>query len=161
MAKPLHIQRLEKALDLGPFMKYAEQTIRKNDEIENSSDDEGLKRDTYHDKELIFNAENISEDRKWLYNLFMSDTESDSDESDSERYIADMLKDHVREKRFRQKYHQNPTVSLPIRSCSCTDTFSFPERSVWILQRRSVIQSRHVSRNATICGRQTPQAEVR
>lgn len=113
MAKPLHIQRLEKALDLGPFMKYAESVLNENqnDEIENSSDDEGVRRHTYQDKELMFNSDNIGEDRKWLFNLLLSETESDSEISDTDKYIGEMLKEHVREKKCRQKYHQNPNVS--------------------------------------------------
>lgn len=114
MAKPLHIQRLEKALDLAPFMKYAEQVLSKNDDLDEDEDedlDEGV-RHTYQDKELMFNANNIGEDRKWLFNLLLSDTESDSEISDSADYIAEMLKEHVREKRIREKYHQNPNVSI-------------------------------------------------
>lgn len=112
MAKPLHAQRLENALALGPFMKYAETVLSKNDDTENSSEDEeGLKRPTYQDKELMFNSENIGDDRKWLYNLLLSDTESESEISDQDRYIGEMLKEHAREKRYRQKYHENPNVS--------------------------------------------------
>jgi len=112
MAKPLHIQRLEKALDLGPFMKFAESVLSSQNEAENSSEDEGVKRHTYQDKELMFNSENIGDDRKWLYNLLLSDTESESEVSDQDKYIGEMLKDHVREKKYRQKYHQHPQVSL-------------------------------------------------
>lgn len=112
MAKPLHIQRLEKALDLGPFMKYAENTLSKNDDIQSESDDEsGIRRQTYHDKELMFNADNIGEDRKWLFNLLLSDTESDSEISDVDKYVNEMLKEHKREKKIREKYHRNPNVS--------------------------------------------------
>lgn len=114
MAKPLHIQRLEKALELGPFMKYAENLLlqQNDEEIENSSDDDGVKRHTYQDKMLMFNSENIGEDRKWLFNLLLSETESSETEaSETDDYVAEMLKEHVREKRYRQKYHQNSTVS--------------------------------------------------
>lgn len=108
MAKPLHIQRIENALDLRPFMKYAESILSKNDEIGNSSEDGG-QRDDYH--ELMLNSENIGEERKWLYNLLLSDSETDSEISDEDKYIGEMLKDHVREKHYRQAYHQNPRVS--------------------------------------------------
>jgi chromatin-remodeling ATPase INO80 len=112
MAKPLHIQRLEKALDLGPFMKYAESILSKNDEIQSESDDEsGIRRHTFRDKELMFNADNIGEDRKWLLNLLLSDTESDSEISDVDKYMSEMLKEHKREKKLREKYHSNPSVS--------------------------------------------------
>lgn len=111
MAKPLHIQRLEKALDLGPFMNYAETVLSKNDDIQSESDDEQLRRQTYKDKELMFNAENVGEDRKWLLNLLLSDTESDSEVSDVDKYIGEMLKEHKREKKIRERYHRNPSVS--------------------------------------------------
>lgn len=111
MAKPLHIQRLEKALELGPFMKYAESVLSKNDDNSSDFDDEGVKHQ-FVNKELMFNAENIGEDRKWLFNLLLSDTDSsDSEISDQDKHIAELLKDHVREKKYRQKYHQNPNVS--------------------------------------------------
>lgn len=108
--KPPHIQRLEKALDLAPFIRHAESILR-NDTENSSEDEEGLKQPTYHDKEAMYNSENIGDDRKWLYNLLLSDTESESEVSDQDRYIGEMLKEHAREKRYRQKYHQNPTVS--------------------------------------------------
>jgi chromatin-remodeling ATPase INO80 len=112
MAKPLHIQRLEKALDLGPFMKNAESILTKNDESDESEGSEsGVRRHTYQDKEVMFNANHIGEDRKWLFNLLLSDTESDSEISDVDKYVSEMLKDHKREKKYREKYHRNPSVS--------------------------------------------------
>jgi chromatin-remodeling ATPase INO80 len=136
MAKPLHIQRLEKALDLGPFMKYAESVLSKNDEIENSSDDEGVRayENSYQDKELMFNSETIGDDRKWLFNLLLSETESESEISDTDKYIGEMLKDHVREKRYRQKYHQNPNVSASyVIKVQLSNNSPFLERAVWLL----------------------------
>lgn len=110
MAKPLHLQRIEKALDLNPFMKYAETVLSKNDDIQSEeSDDESGH--IYHDKELMFNVDNIGEDRKWLFNLLMSDTESDSEISDVDKYVSEMLKEYKREKKTRLDYHQNPSVS--------------------------------------------------
>lgn len=97
-------------MDLAPFIRHAESILR-NDTENSSEDEEGLKQPTYHDKEAMYNSENIGDDRKWLYNLLLSDTESESEVSDQDRYIGEMLKEHAREKRYRQKYHQNPTVS--------------------------------------------------
>lgn len=110
--KPLHIQRLEQALDLKPFMKEAEKILNRpidSDDDSNSSDyDKYL---NYEQKALLYNTEGIGEDRKWLYKLLLSDTESESEISDEDRYIAEMLGDHVRQKKIRQKYHQIPSVS--------------------------------------------------
>ena len=110
MAKPLNFQRFEKALDLKPFMKFAETVLSKNDDIQSEeSDDEN---GTYHDKELLFNVDDISEDRKWLINLLMSDTESDSEISDDvDKYVNEMLKEYKQEKKIRMDYHQTPSVS--------------------------------------------------
>jgi chromatin-remodeling ATPase INO80 len=142
MAKPLHVQRLEKALELGPFMAEAESILSKNDEIENSSDDESVRRHTYQDKELMFNSENIGEDRKWLFDLLLSETESESEISDTDKYIGEMLRDHVREKRYRQKYHQNPNVSISyVITVEVSQPNSALERSIWILQRGALVQS--------------------
>lgn len=70
-----------------------------------------MRRHTYHDKELMFNADNVGKDRKWLFNLLLSDTESDSEISDVDKYVSEMLKEHKREKRYREKYHWNPNIS--------------------------------------------------
>lgn len=42
VAKPVHIQRLEKSLDLGPFLSNIEQAFNNsvNDEDSNSTDDD-------------------------------------------------------------------------------------------------------------------------
>lgn len=49
-------------------------------------------------------------DRKWLQDILLSDTASEPDESDEDEYIREMLKDHVKEKKIRAKYYQNPHV---------------------------------------------------
>ena len=62
------------------------------------------------DKRHLFNFSNIQQDRSWLADVLLSDTESDSEISDQDEYIKEMLKNHVREKKYREKYHQNPNV---------------------------------------------------
>ena len=52
----------------------------------------------------------MNQDRKWLMDVLLSDTESESEISDQEEYIREMLKNHMREKKYREKYHQNPNV---------------------------------------------------
>lgn len=114
--KPAHIQRLEQALDLRPFMGEAERILNRaidsDDDELNSSDYE--KYLTYEQKSLMYNAENIGEDRKWLYDMLLSDTESESEISDEDTYVSEMLRDHIRDKKYRTKYHQNPIVSQHI-----------------------------------------------
>jgi DNA helicase INO80 len=53
------------------------------------------------------------EERKWLADVLLSDTDScDSEISDQDEYVREMLKNHVREKKYRKKYYQNANVSI-------------------------------------------------
>lgn len=68
--------------------------------------------DRQNDKLQIYNLSQIGPDRKWLQDILLSDTESEPDPSDEDEYIRDMLREHVKEKKIRAKYYQNPHVSL-------------------------------------------------
>lgn len=106
--------KLDEALNLKAFMAEAEAKFKKiyeSDEGTSSENEYQQKRPTFEEKNLIYNK-SVDDERKWLYNVLMSDTESDSSEiSDEDRYVGEMLKDYVHEKKLREKYHQNPTVS--------------------------------------------------
>lgn len=109
--KSIHIQRLEQALDLKPFMKEADKILNQpidSDDDSNTSDYEKCL--NYEQKALLYNTECIGEDRKWLYKILLSDTESESEISDEDKYVGEMLRDHVRQKRIRRKYQQNISV---------------------------------------------------
>lgn len=68
--------------------------------------------DRQNDKLQIYNLSQIGPDRKWLQDVLLSDTETDPELSDEDDYIREMLKEHVKEKKIRAKYYQNPHVSL-------------------------------------------------
>lgn len=70
--------------------------------------------DRQNDKLQIYNLSQIGPDRKWLQDILLSDTESEPEPSDEDEYIRDMLREHVKEKKIRSKYYQNPHVSLPL-----------------------------------------------
>lgn len=59
----------------------------------------------------IYNLSQIGPDRKWLQDILLSDTETDPELSDEDEYIRDMLREHVKEKKIRSKYYQNPHVN--------------------------------------------------
>lgn len=106
------LHTLASALDLKPFIREAETILNRVCDSDEETDSENeFKRPTFEEKELMYN-ENVGEDRKWLYNLLLSDTESDSEITDEDRYVGEMLKEHVREKKYREKYFQNPSVSI-------------------------------------------------
>lgn len=73
-----------------------------------------LSSDRQNDKLQIYNLSQIGPDRKWLQDILLSDTETEPEPSDEDEYIRDMLKEHVKEKKIRSKYYQNPHVSKPI-----------------------------------------------
>lgn len=69
-----------------------------------------IKIDKTKQKQLLYNFSCVGSDRQWLKDMLMSDTSSSSEMSDEDEYIKEMLKNHVREKRIRERYHQNPSV---------------------------------------------------
>lgn len=60
-----------------------------------------------NDKGLMYNFTNVGNDRKWLQELLLSDTDTEENVSDEDEYIKTMLKDHVKEQKYRKKYYSN------------------------------------------------------
>lgn len=57
----------------------------------------------------------IGSERRWLEDILLSDSETEASEiSDEDEYIKDMLRNHVREKKYRAKYYQSSNVSFSI-----------------------------------------------
>jgi hypothetical protein len=106
--KPIYFQRIEQALDIRPFMKEAENILNKNCDSDDSDENDLQKRPTFEEKANMFNEPN--DERKWLFNLLLSETETESEISDEDKYVGEMLRDHVRQKKLREQYHQNPNV---------------------------------------------------
>ncbi|CAD7093608.1 unnamed protein product [Hermetia illucens] len=123
LAKPLHLQRLESSLDMRPFMNYAQsvlsQRLTSSESSDSDSDNEtvnpgdkyynGIKTskiDRRNDKLHAYNFSQVDPERKWLQDLLLSDTDSDSRISDEDEYIRDMLKNHVREQKLRELYYK-------------------------------------------------------
>lgn len=70
----------------------------------------------------MFNFSQIGADRKWLQDLLLSDTDTDGDLSDEDDYIRTMLKDHVKEQKYRAKYYQNADVRVTV-ACNLSCRF--------------------------------------
>ncbi|GAB0098739.1 Chromatin-remodeling ATPase INO80 [Sergentomyia squamirostris] len=123
LAKPLHIQRLEAALDMGPFLAYAQdflsQPLTSSDESEvdwvvsgpsgKLSSISTTKEERTNDKIRIYNFSNVSPERKFIQDVLLSDTDSESDfpPGGEEEYVREMLKSHLRERQIRMKYYRN------------------------------------------------------
>nr|CAD7431166.1 unnamed protein product [Timema monikensis] len=132
MAKPLHIQQLENALDVRPFLAYVEQIVNTPITDESSSDSDfesrlnedelvkgsriinGIKiskDERRSDRMRLFNLDSIKEDRYWLRDLLLSDSSESSEDEDgpvTEEEIHSMLRLHLRRKRYAEQYHHNP-----------------------------------------------------
>lgn len=63
----------------------------------------------------LFNFTNAQSDRKWLCDVLISDSSDSSDDGEekpiTEEYFQEMLKQHVYEKKYRQRVHNKPEVS--------------------------------------------------
>lgn len=144
LAQPLHVQRLESSLDIGPFMAYAQNMLLRPLTSSDDSDSDinaeilppgdkiingivsskigkyivtkifkgnhNFFPDRRNDKQHMYNFSQVGADRKWLQDILLSDTDSDGEISDEDDYIRGMLKDHVKEQKYRTKYYQNANV---------------------------------------------------
>ncbi|XP_033245825.1 chromatin-remodeling ATPase INO80 [Drosophila miranda] len=148
MAEPPHIQRLEVALNMRPFMEMAKRVLKQplsssNDESdtdepglpqlkaepESDSDDSSTvgvvkckkasqrckkrlfcsKEERQSVKAQLYNFNDLTSDREWLYDILLSDTESDEAVTNEDEYIHQILREHIREQRQRKNYYKKPT----------------------------------------------------
>ncbi|XP_016960527.1 chromatin-remodeling ATPase INO80 [Drosophila biarmipes] len=143
MAEPLHIQRLEAALNMRPFMDMAKRALRKPLSSNEESDEEqvvkrepdalesddssivgvvkmrqsskrktrllGSKEERQSVKAQLYNFNDLTSDREWLYDLLLSDTESDDPTITEDEYVQQLLREHIREQRQRKNYYKKPT----------------------------------------------------
>ncbi|KAH8344440.1 hypothetical protein KR084_011817 [Drosophila pseudotakahashii] len=143
MAEPLHIQRLEAALNMRPFMDMAKRALRKPLSSNEESDEEqavkreqdgldsddsstvgvvrvkqsnrrknrllGSKEERQSVKAQLYNFNDLTSDREWLYDLLLSDTESDDPTITEDEYVQQLLREHIREQRQRKNYYKKAT----------------------------------------------------
>ncbi|TMW54018.1 hypothetical protein DOY81_000886 [Sarcophaga bullata] len=136
MAEPLHLQRLEAALDMRPFMHYARDilshplTSPEDTEVDdshgNETDDDdrmklpgetkkkkskklGTKQERQSVKVQLYNFNDLTADREWLYDVLLSDTDTETEISDEDDYIKDMLKTHLKQQKLRENFYKKPT----------------------------------------------------
>uniref|UniRef100_A0A182PRF4 Chromatin-remodeling ATPase INO80 n=1 Tax=Anopheles epiroticus TaxID=199890 RepID=A0A182PRF4_9DIPT len=62
-------------------------------------------------RERMFDFSTVGSERMWLKNLLLSETDTESEISDVDEYIHEMLKNHLREKKIREKYNDSPLNS--------------------------------------------------
>ncbi|XP_068249212.1 chromatin-remodeling ATPase INO80 isoform X2 [Palaemon carinicauda] len=121
-SKPVHVQRLEQALKLDPFLNYVQNVINQPiSDIDTASDSEpegevsiknGItrtKEERENDKSHLFNFEGLRKKRYWLKEVLV-DSDSDDDIDDSEftqEYLENMLREHRLRKHDQSHFYQN------------------------------------------------------
>ncbi|KAJ9576387.1 hypothetical protein L9F63_006743, partial [Diploptera punctata] len=131
LAKPLHLQHLERNLNVEPFLAYVEQIFKNPISDDNSSDSEsevhlsraeeakgnkivnGIKttrEERRSDKMRLYNFDNVKKNRRWLRDVLISDTDSSSDDDGpiTNHDLHEMLRLHLYRKKYQNRYHTNP-----------------------------------------------------
>ncbi|GFS53061.1 chromatin-remodeling ATPase INO80 [Nephila pilipes] len=128
LAKPLHLQRLEQAVRLEPFLNYIE-NVYSESQSDNENIDEGSHSDIDLDSEIfkekfnykqerrcdrlrLYNFSKVKKNRVWLKDILLSDSSDsdDSTESITEEDLHDMLKLHKYQKTAQTEFHNNPEL---------------------------------------------------
>ncbi|XP_044009153.1 chromatin-remodeling ATPase INO80-like isoform X1 [Aphidius gifuensis] len=126
MALPLHLQRLERSLNIYPFLTRKElfkdhvSDDKKSMSSELSGDDDNYSNSGLNEREearisklRLYNMENIGDERAWLQDVLLSDSSdsqsgTDNDEPITEEDFQDMLKFHILRKKYQGKFYQKP-----------------------------------------------------
>ncbi|XP_042901468.1 chromatin-remodeling ATPase INO80 isoform X1 [Parasteatoda tepidariorum] len=126
LAKPLHLQRLENAVRLEPFLDYIQNVFSESasSDADNADDfsrsdfelDEDIFKEKFNyrqerrcDRLRLYNFSKVKKNRMWLKDILLSDS-SDSDDSSgsiTEEDLRDMLKLHKLQKSAQDTFHKN------------------------------------------------------
>ncbi|XP_012284953.1 putative DNA helicase Ino80 isoform X2 [Orussus abietinus] len=127
MAAPLHLQRLERSLNVQPFLGQLNELFRDHvsDDDKSISSDSSEGSDIYNDgltkkeeeridKLRLYNMASVGDERRWLQDILLGDSSdssasgSDSDAPITEEDFQDMLKFHILRKKYQGRFYQKP-----------------------------------------------------
>lgn len=172
MAQPLEEKRLEAALDVRPFLSYAQKIVstpltssdESSEEDSENSDSTGSlrnfrklvygvkasKQERNEDKRYFYNLSSVGPERLWLQNLLLSDTETEQDISDEDEHIKDMLRMHLREQKYRAKYYNSRQNSqygyYGVGFLSSYDMFPEHRRSIVGVRKRKIKRGKKIEK---------------
>ncbi|XP_053615593.1 chromatin-remodeling ATPase INO80 isoform X2 [Plodia interpunctella] len=155
VARPVHIQRLEAALDIRPFVNQVERILSMEDGSESDEDSDtksiinemskgdriihGVvtnKQERQSDRLRLYNLASVGEDREWLRDVLLSSgSESSSDEDSAEAKemrIQRMLRERRHHNKYVKKYYKDPGNSRYMYyGCGLLSTIDrYPSRRV-------------------------------
>ncbi|XP_050314802.1 chromatin-remodeling ATPase INO80 isoform X2 [Anthonomus grandis grandis] len=96
-AKPMHIRRLEKALDLGPFLNSFLKKAMEN-----------LFKEEQHSARDYYNFSNVTSSRRWLANVLSENIDAGPEDAP----YKCLLKMHAYQKKLRKKKNVNFDLSM-------------------------------------------------
>ncbi|CAG9793458.1 unnamed protein product [Diatraea saccharalis] len=131
VARPVHIQRLEAALDIRPFVSQVERILNSEDETESEDDSDAksignemskgdkivhgvvtTKQERQSDRLRLYNLASVGEERAWLRDVLLSSGSETSSEDDTpagkELRLQRILKERSYHNRYAKKYYKDP-----------------------------------------------------
>lgn len=130
LANPPHIQKVENALRLEPFLSYVQDLLKPGLELDKDVDDivkpcrkdaEGnkilngitiSKTERKADKNRLYNFSKVKKSRKWLKTILLSDSSSDEEEEPqiTEAELQNMLRLHKYQRKHQMQFYQDPEL---------------------------------------------------
>ncbi|XP_028159742.1 chromatin-remodeling ATPase INO80 [Ostrinia furnacalis] len=132
VARPVHMQRLEAALDVVPFVSQVERILNSDDDSDSEDDPEfryitsemskgdrlvhgvvTTKQERQSDRLRLYNLASVGEEREWIRDVLLSsgpDTSSDDEETPEgkELRLQRILKERRFQNKYARKYYKDP-----------------------------------------------------
>lgn len=130
VARPVHIQRLEAALDIRSFVSQVERILNSDDQSDSDDDSKSLineisrndrilhgvvttKQERQSDRLRLYNFSSVGEERQWIRDVLLSsesETSTDDETTESkELRLKRILKERRYHNRYARRYYKDPT----------------------------------------------------
>ncbi|KAI9565028.1 hypothetical protein GHT06_008772 [Daphnia sinensis] len=155
LAKPVHIQRLERSLCLEPFLDQVQEVLRRDDDescdsfhdpaVKLTEDVKFLhglpvsKSDRLTSKLRLYNFEQVGKERAWLKEVLLSD--SSSNESESEGHADEEIHELLYLHRLRKKYQAKFYSSTKNRQFMYYSAGLLSKRDIYPEHKSSILKS--------------------
>ncbi|XP_052754026.1 chromatin-remodeling ATPase INO80 [Galleria mellonella] len=131
VARPIHIQRLEAALDVRPFVNQVKRILNLEDGTESEDDSDvksavnemskgdrivhgvvTTKQERQSDRLRLYNLASVGEEREWLRDILLESSSESSSDDDTpegkEMRIQRMLKERYHHNKYVKNYYKDP-----------------------------------------------------
>uniref|UniRef100_A0A673XIV4 Chromatin-remodeling ATPase INO80 n=1 Tax=Salmo trutta TaxID=8032 RepID=A0A673XIV4_SALTR len=112
LAKPLHLQHLERSLRLDSFLRQTASVFNRDLSSGQTGKWAVFRAEHKEDKASLYNFSKLKKSRKWLKSILLSDDTSESDTEDSDfslsrEELQDMLRLHQFTREHQNKFHND------------------------------------------------------